>query len=90
MAQHAPNGQGTPSEGTSPTDIARLNPSAMSVADAARVFARLGGNEITEALLRGDIDAGAPTNHDGTINVVHYAAWLVKQAAESGGSRGDD
>jgi hypothetical protein len=28
-----------------------------------------------------DVDAGAPTNGDGTINLVHYAAWLVKEMA---------
>ena len=85
MAQHAPNGQ---SSEVSPTDGARLNPRAMSVENAARVFTRLGGIEVTEAMLRADIDAGAPTNNDGTINLVHYAAWLVREI--SGGSRGDD
>jgi hypothetical protein len=34
---------------------------------------------------RADIDAGAPTNADGTINLVHYAAWLVKEMSEAGG-----
>ena len=32
----------------------------------------------------GDIDAGAPTNGDGTINLVQYAAWLVKEMANRG------
>ena len=82
MAQHAPNGQ---SSEAAPPDGARLNPSAMSVADAARVLSRVGGQAVTVEVLRADIDAGAPTNRDGTINVVHYAAWLVKQEA----SRGD-
>ena len=82
MAQHAPNGE--PLE-TSPPDGARMNPSAMSITDAARVLARIGGQSVSENMLRADIDAGAPTNRDGTINVVHYAAWLVKQEA----SRGD-
>jgi len=50
------------------------------VADAARVLSRAGGSPITENLLRADIEAGAPTNADGTINLVHYAAWLVKEA----------
>jgi hypothetical protein len=25
--------------------------------------------------------AGAPANADGTINLVHYAAWLVREMA---------
>jgi hypothetical protein len=33
-------------------------------------------------------DAGAPTNADGSINLVHYAAWLVKEMA-TGGTRAD-
>lgn len=82
MAQHAPNSASHSGGGGDP---GRLNPAALSVADAARVLARLGGSEITEAMLRADIHAGAPTNGDGTLNLVHYAAWLVKEAA-----RGDD
>jgi len=78
MAQHAPNA----SPGGDP---GRLNPAALSVADAARVLTRLGGGEVTEAMLRADINAGAPTSTDGSINLVHYAAWLVKEMA-----RGDD
>jgi hypothetical protein len=67
MGQHPPN--------------AALNPAALPVADAARVLTRVGGASITEAMLRADIDAGAPTNADGSLNLVHYAAWLVREAA---------
>ena len=81
MTQHAPNG-GAPE--MTPTGGAKVNPSAMSVADAAHVLARLGGNEVTEAMLRADIDAGAPANRDGTLNLVHYAAWRVKEMANRG------
>jgi len=64
--------------------LARLNPGALSVADAARVLSRLGGKPVTEEMLRADIDAGAPTNADGSINLVHYAAWLVKEMSAGG------
>jgi len=64
--------------------MSRLNPSALARADAARVLTRLGGKAVTEAMLRADIDAGAPTNADGSINLVHYAAWLVKEMAAGG------
>jgi hypothetical protein len=64
--------------------MARLNPAALPVADAARVLTRLGGKPVTEAMLRADIDAGAPTNADGTLNLVHYAAWLVKEMSAGG------
>ncbi len=80
----------TPEHAPSPTvpaasqGMSRLNPAALAVADAARVLTRLGGNAVTEAMLRTDIDAGAPTNADGSINLVHYAAWLVKEMATGG------
>jgi len=77
--EHAPSSRA----GTTP----RLNPSAMPVADAARLLSRAGGQPVTAEMLEADIEAGAPTNADGTINLVHYAAWLVKEM--SGGGRGD-
>ena len=30
-------------------------------------------------MLRADAAAGAPLNADGTLNLVHYAAWLVRE-----------
>ncbi|MCL4741614.1 MAG: hypothetical protein KJZ54_05350 [Phycisphaerales bacterium] len=62
-----------------------LNPAALSVADAALVLTRLGGGPVTEELIEADLEAGAPTNADGSINLVHYAAWLVREM----GRRGD-
>ena len=54
------------------------------MADAARVLTRLGGKPVTDAMLRADIDAGAPTNADGSVNLVYYAAWLVKEMSAGG------
>jgi hypothetical protein len=31
-----------------------------------------------------DVNAGAPTNADGTINLVHYSAWLAREMASGG------
>ncbi|MBA2224587.1 hypothetical protein [Thermogemmata fonticola] len=56
-----------------------LNPAALSVAEAARLLARASGWPITEAMLQADLAAGAPANADGTIHLVHYAAWLVRE-----------
>ena len=53
-----------------------LNPAALRPKDAAKALG------ISEDMLRADIDAGAPTNTDGTISVIHYAAWLNKVAKE--------
>lgn len=80
---HAPRAANAAGQGMS-----RLNPAALPVADAARVLTRLGGKPVSDAVLRADIDAGAPVNSDGTLNLVHYAAWLVKEMT-SGGGGGD-
>lgn len=58
-----------------------LNPQAMTLADAARVFSAAAGATIDVAMLEADVAAGAPVNADGTINLVHYAAWLVREKA---------
>ena len=94
MAEHAPSGPRTPSEsrqtpGALPGAGAALNPAALAVADAARVLTRAGGGGVTAEMLRADIDAGAPTNADGTINLVHYAAWLARETAQGGTSIGE-
>lgn len=65
----------------------QLNPAAMPLRDAARLLAKVGGPSITEAMLRADVEVGAPTNPDGTINLVHYAAWLVKEMGRSAGDQ---
>ena len=54
---------------------------ALTVAQAAKVLSAAGGRPITEDMLRVDIDAGAPVNSNGTINLVHYTAWIVKELA---------
>ena len=63
---------------------------ALTPAQAAKILAAAGSRRITEAMVRADIDAGAPANTDGTVNLVHYAAWLVRQAAISAGGREAD
>ena len=63
----------------------RVNPAALAVADAARLLAKAGGEPVTEAMIRADIEDGAPTNQDGTVNLVHYAAWLAMKTREDAG-----
>ncbi|HRQ75578.1 MAG TPA: hypothetical protein PK098_06625 [Phycisphaerales bacterium] len=48
------------------------------------MLTRAAGRQITEEMLRADIDAGAPMNADGTLNLVHYTAWLVKEVSRRG------
>ena len=63
----------------------RVNPAALAVADAARLLAKAGGEPVTEAMIAADIEDGAPTNPDGTVNLVHYAAWLALRTREDAG-----
>jgi hypothetical protein len=56
-----------------------LNPVSLTVADAAALLSRAAGGPVTAAMLEADRAAGAPANADGTLNLVHYAAWLVRE-----------
>lgn len=77
--EHAPSPDGTP----------RLNPAAMTVEDAARLLTKASGVRVDASQIDQDIEAGAPTNTDGTVNLVHYAAWLVREMATGGITVGD-
>ena len=59
----------------------KLSPTAIPLADAALLLTKMGGEPISEKMLRTDIEAGAPVNTDGTLNLVHYGAWLVLEMA---------
>jgi hypothetical protein len=60
---------------------ASLNPTSLTVADLARLLSKAGSQPVTVAMLEADFAAGAPANADGTMNLVHYAAWLVRENA---------
>jgi len=60
---------------------AGLNPNALTLANAARLLSRSTGESVTVEMLQADLEAGAPANVDGTINLVHYAAWIVSEMA---------
>jgi hypothetical protein len=59
-------------------DSPQLSPTALTIEQAARVLS-IGPQPVSADMIRQDIAAGAPTNPDGTLNLVHYAAWLVKE-----------
>ncbi len=64
-----------------------MNPNALRLDDFAQLLSKAGEEPVTEAMLQEDIDAGAPTNSDGTLNLVQYAAWLVKEVAGAAASK---
>jgi len=58
------------------TSTERVNPAALAVEDAARALG------LPVDAIRQDIAQGAPTNADGSVNLVHYAAWLNGRLAD--------
>jgi hypothetical protein len=58
-----------------------LNPGALSLANAAALLTRAGVRPVTVEMLEADLAAGAPSNPGGTLNLVHYAAWLAREVA---------
>ena len=60
-------------------DENRLDPMALTLEQAAKLLG------VGREMLEDDVTAGAPTNVDGTINLVHYAAWLNHEAREDAG-----
>ena len=61
-----------------------LNPQALSPEELARVLSAVGIKPVTLDIIQADLAAGAPQNADGSINLVNYAAWLVREV-----TRGD-
>jgi len=56
-----------------------LNPQALRLADLARILSVGSARPVTEEMLQADIEDGAPVNPNGTVNLVHFAAWLVRE-----------
>ena len=59
-------------------DSPQLNPSALTIEQVAQILSAAGGRPVSVAMVESDLDAGAPKNANGTINLVMYAAWLLK------------
>ncbi len=72
----------TPAEARGPA----LNPERLSVADVAALLSRAGQKEFTEQDIVAILARGAPTNEDGSVHLVRFAAWLAK--AREAGRRG--
>jgi len=59
----------------------KLQITAISVVDAAKVLASAYGRRVTEAQVRAVAEAGGLVRADGTINLLEYVAYLVREAA---------
>jgi len=56
-----------------------LDPNRLSVEQAAKLLSAAAKVRVPAEQIVADLDAGAPRNPDGTLNLVQYAAWLVKE-----------
>jgi hypothetical protein len=65
-----------------------LNPAALTVANAAKLLTKVGTAPVSREMIEADIEAGAPTNADGTLHLVMYAAWLLSRTSREGESDG--
>ena len=72
-----------------PSGNAKKSPASLDIDDVVRLLRASGSRHASTERVRADIDAGAPTNVDGTINLVHYGAWLARQVAASEATRGN-
>ena len=61
----------------------KLQPTSLTVESTSRLLTAVGGKSMTEEMVQKDIEAGAPVNPDGTINLIHYAAWLAREKARA-------
>ena len=71
---------------TGQSDVSQetLRITAISVADAARVLSAASGRRVTEEQVREVAERGGLARADGTISLLEYTAYLVKEMA--GGS----
>ena len=57
---------------------------AISITDLAKLLKHAGSTHASEEAIRQDVKDGAPVNQDGTINLIHYTAWLIKEVSSDG------
>ena len=69
MSEHEPN--------------VSLSVTALSVPDLVTVLRKSGARRVTAQVIQKDIDAGAPVNADGTVNLIEYAAWITREAGRA-------
>ena len=61
------------------TEHTPIDPNRLTPEQAAKLLSAAAKIRVPAEQIAADIEAGAPQNADGTINLVHYAAWLVKE-----------
>jgi hypothetical protein len=55
----------------------------MTDVEAAQLLSKLLGRRVPPDEIGGDRERGAPSNADGTVDLVQYSAWMAKREGES-------
>ena len=61
-----------------------VNPLALPAGDLMRMLRRSGCPQMSDETLQRLIDDGLPLNADGTMNIIEYTAWMLKEAQGNG------
>ena len=65
-------------------DNAPVDPNRLTLEHASKLLSAAAKVRVPVEQIVADLEAGAPRNPDGTINLVYYAAWLVKEMGRGG------
>jgi hypothetical protein len=65
-------------------DRQTLRITALPVADVARILAAAYGRRVTEEQVREVIEAGGLLRPDGTVSLIEYVAFLVREVSHAG------
>lgn len=60
--------------------MSKIDPTRLTPEELARVLGQAGDKTVSVQAVQETIQRGAPINHDGTLHLVHYTAWLAAQA----------
>ena len=61
-----------------------VNPLALSAGDLMRMLRKSGCPQMTDETLQRLIDDGLPLNADGTLNIIEFTAWMLKEVQRYG------
>ena len=59
-------------------NVPRFDPHHLTKDQVVSVLTRSGSRTMTMERLEADLASGAPLNEDGTVDIVAYAAWILK------------
>ena len=62
----------------------QLNPLALSRENLVTLLKKAGFRDMTTEMLQEDIEGGVPVNADGTISLIKYMAWLIREVNGNG------